>query len=70
MKPLKKVSVIKAKGEDIILKFEGTTALKQRTVTTDSTPYIYYEICEGKRSHFETDYLKALNYFYTKVLFF
>lgn len=50
------------------LKDRNGVKLKEIAIVWGISPYVYYEVCEGKRSHFEKNYFKALNYYYTLII--
>lgn len=50
------------------LKDKNGVKLKEIAIVWGVYPYVYYEVCEGKRSHYEKNYFKALNYYYTLII--
>lgn len=50
------------------LKVENGVKLKEIAIVWGISPYVYYEVCEGNRSHFEKNYFTALNYYYTLII--
>jgi len=54
------------------IKQEGEISLKETIVSTNTIEpnFVYYEICEGKKSFLETNYNTAVDYFYRRSIFF